>query len=98
MNSSNEIAGLKSLTLLQKNSWKIFSAKLDAFCAEIGFSTKFSDSLSDFEVTAANFKAAGFSADESAALLFIVADGADDMDGIDRWIINNRRAVALLAA
>lgn len=98
LSTLNEKSGLKTLSALQTSQWLAFSAKLEKFAAEIGFSTKANDKFSDFEITASDFVAGGFSADEAAALMFIVgSEGANDLDGIDRWLVINRRAVALLS-
>ena len=96
--TTNEIKGLKSLAAAHKHYFVSFYGKLEIFASSIGFSVKAGDTFADFDITAADFTAAGFTTDESTALLFIVADGATDLDGIDRWIIHHRAAVALLAA
>lgn len=98
LSTLNEKLGLKTLVALHTARWSDFYSKLEKLASDIGFSVRSGDKFSDFEITAADFVAAGFSADEAAALMFIVAsEGANDHDGIDRWLVNNRRAVALLS-
>ncbi len=95
LSSLNEKLGLKTLVALHQARWMDFSKRLDAYASEIGFDNK-NEKLSNFEVVAEDFVKAGFSEDEAAALLFIVADGADNLDEIDQWIARNKKAVAYL--
>lgn len=93
LSTNNQKAGLKSLSAMQTRDWRTFNSKLNSFADSVGFAS--GDKFSDYEITSDLFFGAGFSSDESAALLFLVGE-VRDLDAIDSWLNLNRRAVSLL--
>jgi hypothetical protein len=92
----NETTGLKTLIAIKNARFMEFSKMLDVFADGIGFKNNGYDKFSEFEIEASDFTKAGFSADEAAALLFIVAEGAENLDEIDGFLARNKTAIALL--
>lgn len=88
--------GLKSLVALRGADFRKFYAMLEKFAADIGFNEMNGDRLCDWEITADLFTDVGFSADEASALVFIIADGAQNLTAIDNWFAMNKKAVSLL--
>ena len=93
--STQNLAGLKKLSAAHSAQWLTWVARVENVLKIAGLSMKTENVFRDFDWTQAEFEAAGFSADEAGALIFAICeDGVTDMDGLDRWFILNRSAIA----
>jgi len=84
MNTNEIEAGISSLRRAQKTAWSIFYTRLE----KVAETTASGEDLS--LATAADFEAAGFSTNESTALIFILSECGDQTcSNADKWFALN---------
>jgi hypothetical protein len=84
MNANEIKTGISSLRRAQKTAWSLFYTRLE----KVAETTASGEDLS--LATAADFEAAGFSASESAALIFILSEcGHQTCSNADKWFALN---------